>query len=258
MKNIRAFDRIDVASIPNLSLGVIADTNVLVSASYDLDPSNTEAVEFFDFLSGNQIPIFCNVNVKAEFLEIQRRIIFTEALLDFEFHVDKSKLPRELGRKLVSIRTRASKPLAEGKSPMRLSEPDIKQFKIMMTQVRSKETDLWSVFCEDRIGNKISSVWNETEERLGLNFLSSNKIGRENYFHHSPNWNEALRLMESFGLSSSDAMILNMFFCSRLAAIVTSDWEVAHAVSRSGQTGKIVFCPGSIAGRSDLVPNSSK
>ncbi len=231
-----------------LKNGIIADTNLLIAATYDLDPANSDAIQFLDVLSDNQVPIFCNVNVRSEFLEIHRRIIFTEALLDFELHVDKAQIPIELVRKLNSLRTRSSKQTTQDRA-LRLSEAEIKGFKISMSGIHTGSEDLWTIFCEDRVGNKLASVWTEAESELGLNFLSLRKEDQASYFDKSPDWEGVVRLMETQGLSSSDAMIVNLFLCSKLKAIATSDWDVANAVRKAGQQGKTAFCPDEMAKR---------
>lgn len=94
---------------PGLKRGIVLDTNVLVSGTYDLDIFHEVTKVFVDQVIDNNIPFFCNVNVRSEFLEIHRRIIFTEAILDFEDVVDKKKLPATLAGKLTNLRTKAER-----------------------------------------------------------------------------------------------------------------------------------------------------
>lgn len=74
---------------PNVKNGILIDTNILVSATYELDQCHDSAMNFIDSIIEREIPIYCNVNIRAEFLEIHRRILFSEAILDFEKHVKK-------------------------------------------------------------------------------------------------------------------------------------------------------------------------
>jgi predicted nucleic acid-binding protein len=249
MSVVRGYNEFLSSLNEDLKKGVLADTNVLISATYDLDPANEQAVVFFDLLAEHEVPIFCNVNVKSEFLEIHRRIIFTEALLDFESQVDKSKLPSDLTRKLNSIRTQAEKRTKQGKLPLRLPEAEIKDFKMKMSEITDESRDLWTALCEDRVINKLSAVWNEAETELGLNFLSTRREDQSVYFEGSPTWEGAMALMESYGLSSSDAMIINMFMCSKFIAMVTSDLDVAHSIKKIGNKAKVVFLPDNLAER---------
>ncbi len=228
----------------NLRRGIIVDTNVLISATYDFDPSFDSTAEFLDLLSEHQIPLFCNVNVRSEFLEIHRRIIFTEALLSFEATVQKSKLPLELSKKLSSLRANQSKREQDGRSPLRLSESELKMLKLLMLQESDfNDKDLWTALCEERIGSKLLSIWQDTVDRFGLNFLSLRKEDQAQFIETAPEWEKAVNLMGSQGLSSSDAMIVNMFLSSNFTAILSSDTDVAIAIHKIAQPRKICFVP---------------
>lgn len=94
---------------PELKNGLIIDTNILVSATYEIDRFHEESVNFFEHVIDLGIPIFCNVNVRAEFLEIHRRILFSEAILDFEEEFDKIILPLGLAGLLTNYRARTER-----------------------------------------------------------------------------------------------------------------------------------------------------
>jgi hypothetical protein len=78
--------------LPSLKKGMVVDTNVLISATYDSDNFYDPTKEFLNFVAEYEVPLYCNVNVRAEFLEIHRRIIFSETLFDFANTIDISKL----------------------------------------------------------------------------------------------------------------------------------------------------------------------
>jgi predicted nucleic acid-binding protein len=63
--------------------GCFVDTSVLFSATYPLDQFNEECESIFENLAAHDVPIFTNVNVRAEFLENHRRVLIGEALIDF-------------------------------------------------------------------------------------------------------------------------------------------------------------------------------
>lgn len=231
---------------PSLKHGLIVDTNVLISATYDSDNFFEPTTQFFDYLSEHEVPIYCNVNVRAEFLEIHRRIIFTEALIDFFREVDRTLLPFDISAQLGKWSANNKKRVDEQRSPLRLSEADIKKIKLGLMQIIDGEKNLWATLCENKIGNKLESLWNETEDELGLNFLSTRNEDSSPLFNSSPEWSDAVKLIERHGLSSSDAMILNMFFCSSLDAIVSSDQEVADIITQSELLEKICFVPDSL------------
>ncbi|MFZ3229022.1 MAG: hypothetical protein WA160_02365 [Pseudobdellovibrio sp.] len=231
---------------PSLKHGLIVDTNVLISATYDSDKFFEPTTQFFDYLAEHEIPIYCNVNVRAEFLEIHRRIIFTEALIDFFREVDRTLLPTDISAQLGKWSANNKKRVDEQRSPLRLSEADIKKVKLGLMQIIDGEKNLWASLCENKIGNKLESLWNRTEDELGLNFLSTRNEDSSPLFNSSPEWSDAVRLIEKHGLSSSDAMIVNMFFCSNFDAIISSDQEVADIIGQSGLHEKICFVPDSL------------
>lgn len=228
--------------------GVVADSNALIAATYESDPVHDRTAELFDLLSEFEIPVFCNVNSRAEFLEIHRRIIFTEALVDFAQTADKAKLPVELAKQLHSLVTRSGTAKSRRSSglPMRLSEPEIKSFKLRMLKISSRDTNLWSQLCLEKVGNKIGHVWDRAVDELGLNFLSLRREDADPYLVHSLEWNGVVKLMEHYGLSSADAMIVNLFLASSFIALVTSDIEVAVTLADIPNHNKVCFLPDSL------------
>lgn len=231
---------------PNLKNGFVVDTNVLISATYDSDIFFEATTQFFDYLAENEIPIFCNVIVRAEFLEIHRRIIFTESIIDFFQEVNRNLLPVKVSAQLGKWAANNKRRVDEQRPPLRLSEAEIKTIKMELMQIWDGGKNLWMSLCESKIGNKLGSLWNQTEEELGLNFLSTRNEKSSPFFNSSPEWIGAVNLIERHGLSSSDAMIVNMFFCSSFDAIVSSDYEVADVVSTSESPEKICFVPESL------------
>lgn len=226
-----------------LKNGLVVDTNVLISATYDSDKFFDPTQQFLSLVAENKIPLFCNVNVRSEFLEIHRRIIFSEALFDFIDSVDKSMLPVTLSSQLAKWSKNNKTRVSSGKSPLRLSEADLKSVKLEIIKISDGNKDLWSALCENRIGNKLSYLWEQTVDELGLNFLTTRKEDQGEYLNKHPEWEDTIKLIEQQGLSSSDAMILNMFFSSKFDAIVTSDLEVALTCEKLKPANKICFLP---------------
>ena len=212
--------------------GLVVDTNVLIAATYDLDLFHDVTIDFLDLVFENEVPLFCNVNVRAEFLDIHRRIIFTEAILDFERAVNKKLIPTTLAKKLNSWRTSAEKKKKQGSTPLRLNDRELKDIKLEMMQIKSDGTDLWTEVCENRIANKLSDIWNTTSEKFGLNFLSTRKEDSERNLEKNPSWDETAQMMEKHGLGSSDAMIINIFLCSRYEALVSSDKDIGIGIAK--------------------------
>lgn len=235
----------------NLKLGMMIDTNLLIAATYDFDENYEKTKEFLDLVFENQIPLYCNVNVKAEFLEIHRRIIFTEAIIDFAQAIDLSKLPPTLASKITTLKNRVYKIEKKNKEEnlnpskvIRLGEAEIKDFKLEMLRVsNSAEENLWYELCESRVGDKISTLWEETEDAFGLNFIGTRKEDQDKHLKFEPDWNKATELMEKQGLSSADAMIVNMFLSSKFDLLITSDNEVALAILKNGKAPQGCIVP---------------
>ena len=228
---------------PELRAGIVVDTNVLISATYDSDKFFDRTAEFLDMVAESGIPLYCNVNVRGEFLEIHRRIIFTEALLDFFHAIGPSKLPPAISTKLGKWAKSNEAKKNASEAPLRLSEPDIKIIKFELMEISDGKRDLWSALCEDRIGDKLQSVWTSAEQQMGINFLTTREEDADSLLTKAPAWDDAVKLIEKFGLSSADAMIINIFTCSSLLALATSDKEVAHTIEQISTGSKICFVP---------------
>ena len=225
---------------PSLKNGLVIDTNVLVSATYDSDPFYDLTNDFLDFVIENDVPLFCNVTVRTEFLEIHRRIIFSEILFDF---ADTANLPMTLASQLGKWKKNNQTRKDSGKTPLRLSESDIKKVKLEMMKISSGDSDVWSILCQKKIGNKLGDLWQQTVDGFGLNFLSVRTEDIPEHLNKAPDWGDVIRLIEQYGLSSSDAMILNMFFVSKFNALITSDQEVAVTFKKIQAKEKICFVP---------------
>lgn len=229
---------------PKMKDGLVVDTNILISATYDADAFFDQTNDLLNLIVENNIPLYYNVNVRAEFLEIQRRITFTEALLSFETHTKLATLPIELSKKLSSIRSNQRKrEETNNRRPLRLSEYDIKDFKSLMIQETTASGNLWREFCRQYVGNQLLSAWDSVVEDFGLNSLSLRADDHDAFISIPPSWESAVELMSSEGLSSSDAMIVNMFQSSNFEAILSSDADVGTAIERIKRNDKICILP---------------
>ena len=87
---IETFAKLTVYLSKNNVAGCFADTSILCSFSFPYDKYNEMAELALRPLSNAEIPIFTNVNVKAEFLENQRRVQIPECLVDFYDDLSKT------------------------------------------------------------------------------------------------------------------------------------------------------------------------
>jgi len=230
---------------PEAKSGFWIDTNILVSATYDSDKYHDDSADFIEQILKEKIPIFCNVNIRAEFLEVHRRILFSEAILDFERQCAKSLLPFALSNALTKFRNKYERRLKEkpSETPLKLSDTEIKEFKLAMIKIIGREKDLWSELCDDRIGSKISDIWQGTESALGLNFLTLRKEDNDRHLVSNPEWEGVTDLISKQGLSSSDAMIVNMFLSSKFTVIASSDSDIGLTISRLNINDKHCILP---------------
>lgn len=238
-----------LGQMPGVKKGIVVDTNILISATYDFDAFFDETNDLLDLLIDNNVPLYCNVNVRSEFLEIHRRIIFTEALLSLEAATKLSTLPLELSKSLSSLRSNQRKREQDGRTPVRLSEKQIKDYKLLMIREQGVKGNLWDAFCADYVGDSLAKTWDAMVENVGLNFLSMRQEDQDNHIVTPPDWEKAVELMSKQGVSSSDAMILNIFLSSKFQAILSSDADIGIAISSVNRPDKICILPNSVVAK---------
>lgn len=88
----------------NSCTGCLVDTSILFALSYPLDIFNEDAEMAFNVFAKQSMPIFTNVNVRTEFIELHRRVAIPEALIDLLKDAEVS-LDLELIQQLKSLRT---------------------------------------------------------------------------------------------------------------------------------------------------------
>src|SRR4051812_42297086 len=82
----------------------ILDTNVLVTAGYNVREGHDDVKRLLDALTSNDYRLLATVNTKAEFLEFQRRLILSENLLDAVDEFSKLKIPKSAKAKIQSLK----------------------------------------------------------------------------------------------------------------------------------------------------------
>src|SRR3989338_6098780 len=79
----------------NFYSGTILDTNIIVSLLYEIKSNHEEVVKFLDEkIIQNEITCFTNVVTTAEFINIYRRILLTEHLIDAVDNFSQLKLSK--------------------------------------------------------------------------------------------------------------------------------------------------------------------
>lgn len=226
----------------NLKKGCIVDTNVLFAAAYDLDPFHEWASDVFEELRQNNIPAFTNLNVRSEFIELNRRVFIAEGLMVF-YKDWRGEIELKLSNKLKSLETRIDDALKE-KRVFKLSDQEIKQFKFLINEnSKINGTPSWTVFCVKYFEPYITAVWDQTVSALKIQFLGTREIESNQYFDGHPKWEEMLSIVGRYGIGTADAMIINLYLKSKLSVIATADLDVRDTVVDMASPDKFVLAP---------------
>ena len=225
-------------------LGCFADTTVLFSFSYPLDAFNDASESALEPLYLNAVPIFSNVIVRAEFLEQHRRALIPECLIDF-YQDFEGELPTSIRLKLQSHQTSYRRKMNEEKSA-KLDANQIKSFRSLLSSLVGPHGNGWELLCRGYLDSKMAPLWDTLVGRLNLTFLSLRATDGNVHLHSSPTWESAVSLMGRYGIASSDAMILNMFLCSKIPVLLTADLEMAEVALKESKGQKKIFVPDSL------------
>lgn len=218
------------------------DTTILFSASLPSDKFNGASESVFETLSKNSIAIFTNVNVRAEFLENHRRVLIPECLIDF-LEDFGPLLEYSLFDKLRKHKTSYRRKVIEEKAKFDIHQ--IKDFRKLLSPYQFQDLDGWELLCTSYLMRKIKPIWTNLDTQLGLNFISLRSGDNSPYLNTPPEWEKTIDLMGRYGIASSDAMILNMFLCSKIPVLLTSDFEMAQVLNKEAKGSKKVFVPDS-------------
>lgn len=240
---IKKFSELPSFLKQNNPTGCFVDTSILVSATYDLDLFHEAASEAFDFIAEAKVAPFTNINVRAEFLEGQRRILIPECLVDF-LEDFSSELDERLLFKLQSHRTLYRRRITEKKS-VKMDINQIKIWRDLLSNFTSEKGNGWDIFCRNYFSKKITPLWSWVVEVFNMNFISIRSNDENEFLNSIPHWEEATAIIGRHGLGSGDAMILNMFLCSKLPILITADLEMAHVADRESNGAKTIFIPDS-------------
>jgi hypothetical protein len=225
-----------------LDLGCIVDTNVVFAATFPLDTHNEWADQVFNKLQSSKIPIFTNINIRSEFIELNRRVLIPECLVDF-YDAMRGFLNPEIEHKLKSLKTLKARATSESRA-FKLSDSEIKKFRHLLSAIEVNETtNGWTLFCRDYFHQYITTVWDSAINDLGIQFLGTRAIESKDYFNGDPKWTDMLDIIGNSGIGSSDAMIINLFLQSKLPLIVTADSDVKDTVISMMPTDKYILAP---------------
>jgi hypothetical protein len=231
-----------IATNPELKLGCIVDTNVVFATSFPLDTYNEWGEQVFHTLHKLDIPIFTNLNVRSEFIDLNRRVMIPEGLVDF-YENFTGTLDERIEASLKSLRTRKRKANEEGKT-FKLNDSDIKQYMDLLDGFKHPSgEDGWPIFCREYFAPYIQNTWEEAITIMKISFLGTREIESKQYFDRHPSWENVMKIVGLSGIGSSDAMIVNLFQESKIPMIVTADKAVANTVLNLMPLSKFVLAP---------------
>lgn len=213
----------------NAPKGTILDTNVLISASYDVRDSHTQITEVLDILQGKSYRIFATVNTRSEYLEFQRRLILTESLLDMVDEFSTVKLPKNAKAKIQTLKGSLKTSVAADPDKDEVfNESQLKKIKKEFSAGPHSGQRNWLEICDTFLKGKVSIEDQSLMDR-GVEYISPNDESQKHLFDFSLGWPEAIDICEKTGTAFSDSMILNALKASKLFFIVTLDFDIGYA-----------------------------
>jgi len=227
-----------VKAQPNFKNGCLLDTNILISASVPIDPLNDSAEALVETLRKLNIPAYSNVNIRAEFLEIQRRILIPECLI--ELYERRNDLEPFIAQKIKAVQTSYRKSL-ESKKVYKFTDDRIKEFRNLLSQVQINAKDGWSYFCEECLAPQLGVVWDDVVELCGLNFIKIRNGESHPLLTAKVSWDGVTEIMGKYGTGSADAMILNLLLSSKIELVATGDSDIQYLSSMLSENGKFVL-----------------
>lgn len=218
----------EVRNIP-LYKGAILDTNILISASYELRDSYSEVSEILEILKGRDYQLFATVNTRAEYLEFRRRVILSENLLDAVDEFAKVKISQRAKAKIQTLKgSLKSSMIADPEKDEIFNDSQLKKIKKEFSAGPHSGQIGWLEFCSLYLNGKIEISDQELLDR-GVIYISPNDRAYTDLFHYSVQWKSAIEICERAGTAFSDSMILNVLKSSKLPFIVTLDFDIGYA-----------------------------
>ncbi len=244
MGKVVPFSEIDIylSSLKPKAIGCLVDTNFLFAALYKgVHPFSEDAEFLFEKLAEYQIPVFTTVTTRAELLDLQRRVIITEALMGIIAPNSNWRITNDVAKKLRAHKTWVDQEASAGRLPV-LTDYRIKETKEVFTPVRASGKNGWLEICGEYLG-ELSDHMVQIEQKLGLNYLQLRGNDSEKQFMTvHPTWEAMHSIVGRTCMATSDAMLLNVLIHSAFPFIVSADYDIAYGV-RAENTEKVALIP---------------
>lgn len=230
-----------ILSDDNLKSGVITDSNIIFAASYELDLFYEDAAFILNILSKHDIPVYTNINVRSEFLELHRRVLIAESLIDL-YEDYGSVLNPELQHQLKSHRTSYRKAVQEDRL-YKLTDKKVKHFRNELAQHKFNDKDAWSLFCETYFAPRMNGIWEKAVDAMNLHFLTLRNQEKHPNLVEDISWEKMTEIVSLYGIGVSDAMIVNIFLSSNFSALLTTDSDITYVINKINPKDKYVVIP---------------
>lgn len=123
---------------PEVELGCIVDTNAFFAAAMPLDRLNAWAEKTFCHLRASEIPTITNINIRSEFLDLQRRVLLPEGLVTlYEETEDKTSMNPVLQTQLRILKT-LKETAAKDNKLFKFNDQQIKKYRTLCSRFRAK------------------------------------------------------------------------------------------------------------------------
>ena len=209
--------------------GTILDTNILISAGYEIRDSHHNVVEVLELLRERSYPLYATVNTRSEYLEFQRRLILTENLLDMTDEFSQLKIPKTAKAVIQTLKGSLKKSmLSDSERDEVFNESQLKKIKKEFSAGPHSGQKGWLEICNLFLKNQISEADQDLVDR-GIVYISPNDSSQQRIFNGPLKWEGAVAICEGTGTAFSDSMILNALMNSHLSFVVTLDFDVGYA-----------------------------
>jgi predicted nucleic acid-binding protein len=227
--------------------GCLLDTNFLIALTEENHKFNEDSSFIFEKLVQYQVPIYCTVTVRTEFIDYQRKIIVTESLMDMLAPSSKWRISTSVREALRRQRGWIDNQAKEDDLPV-LTDSRIKDMKRIFLPRTASGHIGWVEICKAILAGKLLNAWSDVERELSLNYVDMREGKSANLFPDGLKWEKMYSLAETTALSSNDAMILNVLESSSLPFVVSADYDLAYGVMKSSEP-KAILVPDSLYAR---------
>ncbi len=244
MGRVIPFSRLDayISSLEknNLYKGTILDTNILISACYEVRNNHDDVVVVLEVLKKRGYKLFATVNTRSEYLEFQRRLILTENIFDvIDDRVDV-KIPKRAKAKAQVLRGSLKTSFnADPEKDQVFNESQLKKIKKEFSAGPHSGQKGWLEICDMYLLDQIALA-DTNLIGSGINYISPNDMKQSGLFDNNLNWPAAIRICEKTGTAFSDSMILNAVNASKFNFVVTLDFDIGYAALSDPMTKDVI------------------